>query len=161
MSDAFNKELEKNKGNYAPLSPISFIAWAANVYPERLAVVYGEQQQTWKETYTRCRQFASALVRLGVEYGDTVAIMAPNTPVMFEAHYGIPMAGAVINALNTRLDSVAIAFMLQHGGAKVLLVDREYKGVVSAALATLDEKPLLIDIADANLADLPPVGDLE
>lgn len=161
MSDAFNKELEKNKGNYAPLSPISFIAWAANVYPERLAVVYGEQQQTWKATYTRCRQFASALVRLGVEYGDTVAIMAPNTPVMFEAHYGIPMAGAVINALNTRLDSVAIAFMLQHGGAKVLLVDREYKGVVSAALATLDEKPLLIDIADANLADLPPVGDLE
>ena len=161
MSDAFNKELEKNKGNYAPLSQISFIAWAANVYPERLAVVYGEQQQTWKETYTRCRQFASALVRLGVEYGDTVAIMAPNTPVMFEAHYGIPMAGAVINALNTRLDSVAIAFMLQHGGAKVLLVDREYKGVVSAALATLDEKPLLIDIADANLADLPPVGDLE
>jgi fatty-acyl-CoA synthase len=161
MSDAFNKELEKNKGNYAPLSPISFIAWAANVYPERLAVVYGEQQQTWKETYTRCRQFASTLVRLGVEYGDTVAIMAPNTPVMFEAHYGIPMAGAVINALNTRLDSVAIAFMLQHGGAKVLLVDREYKGVVSAALATLDEKPLLIDIADANLADLPPVGDLE
>ena len=161
MSDAFNKELEKNKGNYAPLSPISFIAWAANVYPERLAVVYGEQQQTWKETYTRCRQFASALVRLGVEYGDTVAIMAPNTPVMFEAHYGIPMAGAVINALNTRLDSVAIAFMLQHGGAKVLLVDREYKGVVSAALATLDEKPLLIDIADANLADLPPAGDLE
>ena len=161
MSDAFNKELEKNKGNYAPLSPVSLIAWAANVYPDRLAVVYGEQQQTWKETYTRCRRFASALVRLGVEYGDTVAIMAPNTPVMFEAHYGIPMAGAVINALNTRLDSVAIAFMLQHGGAKVLLVDREYKGVVSAALATLDEKPLLIDIADANLADLPPVGDLE
>lgn len=161
MSDAFNKELEKNKGNYAPLSPVSLIAWAANVYPDRLAVVYGEQQQTWKETYTRCRRFASALVRLGVEYGDTVAIMAPNTPVMFEAHYGIPMAGAVINALNTRLDSATIAFMLQHGGAKVLLVDREYQGVVSAALATLDKKPLLIDIADANLADLPPVGDLE
>ena len=161
MSDAFNKELEKNKGNYAPLSPVSLIAWAANVYPDRLAVVYGEQQQTWKETYTRCRRFASALVRLGVEYGDTVAIMAPNTPVMFEAHYGIPMAGAVINALNTRLDSATIAFMLQHGGAKVLLVDREYQGVVSAALATLDEKPLLIDIADANLADLLPVGDLE
>ena len=161
MSDAFNKELEKNKGNYAPLSPVSLIPWAANVYPDRLAVVYGEQQQTWKETYTRCRRFASALVRLGVEYGDTVAIMAPNTPVMFEAHYGIPMAGAVINALNTRLDSATIAFMLQHGGAKVLLVDREYQGVVSAALATLDKKPLLIDIADANLADLPPVGDLE
>ncbi|MEJ6650244.1 MAG: acyl-CoA synthetase [Burkholderiales bacterium] len=161
MSDAFNKELEKNKGNYAPLSPVSLIAWAANVYPDRLAVVYGEQQQTWKETYTRCRRFASALVRLGVEYGDTVAIMAPNTPVMFEAHYGIPMAGAVINALNTRLDSATIAFMLQHGGAKVLLVDREYQGVVSAALATLDKKPLLIDIADANLADLPPAGDLE
>ncbi|MDA0830908.1 MAG: acyl-CoA synthetase [Proteobacteria bacterium] len=161
MREAFNKELEKNKGNYAPLSPVSLIAWAANVYPDRLAVVYGEQQQTWKETYTRCRRFASALVRLGVEYGDTVAIMAPNTPVMFEAHYGIPMAGAVINALNTRLDSATIAFMLQHGGAKVLLVDREYQGVVSAALATLDKKPLLIDIADANLADLPPVGDLE
>ena len=161
MHDAFNKELEKNKGNYASLSPISLIAWAADVYPERMAVVYGEQKQTWKETYTRCRKLASALVRLGVKQGDTVAIMAPNTPAMFEAHYGIPMAGAVINALNTRSDSGAIAFMLQHGCAKVFLVDREYHEVVSAALATLEQKPLLIDIADANLVDMPLLSDIE
>ncbi|MDA1332113.1 MAG: acyl-CoA synthetase [Proteobacteria bacterium] len=161
MRDAFNRELKKLKGNYASLSPISLMSWAADVYPDRLAVVYGGQKQTWKETYTRCRQFASALVRLGLEYGDTVAIMAPNTPAMFEAHFGIPMAGGIINALNTRLDSGAIAFMLQHGGAKVLLVDREYHAVVNAALSTLKQKPLLIDIADANFAELPPASDIE
>ena len=161
MHQSFNLELEKNKGNYSPLSPISLIAWASDVYPERLALVYGEHKQTWRKTYTRCRQFASALKQLNVGYGDTVAIMAPNIPAMFEAHYGIPMSGAVINALNTRLDAGAIAFMLGHGGAKVLLVDREYRAVVDEALTQLEKKPYLIDIVDSSLPDMEPLGKVE
>jgi fatty-acyl-CoA synthase len=161
MHESFNLELEKNQGNYSALSPTSLIAWASNVYPERVAVVYGERKQTWRETYTRCRQFASALKQIGVGYGDTVAIMAPNIPAMFEAHYGIPMLGAVINALNTRLDAATIAFMLEHGGAKVLLVDREYRTVINEALEKLDKKPYLIDIMDPSLPDLDPIAEVE
>lgn len=161
MHESFNLELEKNQGNYSALSPTSLIAWASNVYPERVAVVYGERKQTWREIYTRCRQFASALKQIGVGYGDTVAIMAPNIPAMFEAHYGIPMLGAVINALNTRLDAATIAFMLEHGGAKVLLVDREYRTVINEALEKLDKKPYLIDIMDPSLPDLDPIAEVE
>ncbi len=161
MHESFNHKLGKNTGNYASLSPISLIAWAADVYPDRSALVHANQSQTWAETYTRCRRFASALSQLGVKYGDTVAIMAPNTPAMFEAHYGIPMVGGVINALNTRLDASAIAFMLQHGEAKVLLVDREFTGVVSAALDLMEKRPVLIDIADINPPGLPSLGNLE
>ena len=161
MHEPFNLELEKNPGNYSPLSPTSLIAWASDVYPERVAVVYGERKQTWRETYTRCRQFASALEQIGVGYGDTVAIMAPNIPAMFEAHYGIPMLGAVINALNTRLDATTIAFMLEHGGAKVLLVDREYRAVINEALEKLTKKPYLIDIMDPSLPDLDPIAEVE
>ena len=161
MHEPFNLELEKNQGNYSPLSPTSLIAWASDVYPERVAVVYGERKLTWGETYSRCRQFASALKQLGVGYGDTVAIMAPNIPAMFEAHYGIPMLGAVINALNTRLDAATIAFMLEHGGAKVLLVDREYRAVINEALAKLEKKPYLIDIMDPNIPGAEPIAEIE
>ncbi|MBT7427550.1 MAG: acyl-CoA synthetase [Betaproteobacteria bacterium] len=161
MHESFNHQLGKNPGNYASLSPMSLIAWAADVYPDRCALVHANQSQSWAETYTRCRRFASALSQLGVKYGDTVAIMAPNTPAMFEAHYGIPMVGGVINALNTRLDASAIAFMLQHGEAKVLLVDREFNGVVSAALDLMEKRPVLIDIADINLPGLPSIANLE
>ena len=161
MHESFNHQLGKNLGNYASLSPMSLIAWAADVYPDRCALVHANQSQSWAETYTRCRRFASALSQLGVKYGDTVAIMAPNTPAMFEAHYGIPMVGGVINALNTRLDASAIAFMLQHGEAKVLLVDREFTSVVNAALDLMDKSPILIDIADINLPDLPSISNLE
>jgi len=161
MHEPFNLELEKNQGNYSPLSPTSLIAWASDVYPDRVAVVYGERRLTWRETYSRCRQLASALKQLGVGYGDTVAIMAPNIPAMFEAHYGIPMLGAVINALNTRLDATTIAFMLEHGGAKVLLVDREYRAVINEALAKLEKKPYLIDIMDPNIPGAEPIAEIE
>ena len=110
--------LEKNAANFVPLSPLSYIERAARVYPEALAVIYGERRQTWRETYSRSRRLASALVAHGVGIGDTVAVMLPNVPAMFEAHFGVPMSGAVLNTLNTRLDAEAIAFMLQHGEAK-------------------------------------------
>ncbi len=161
MHEPFNLELEKNPGNYSPLSPTSLISWASDVYPDRVAVVYGERKLTWRETYSRCRQLASALKQLGVGYGDTVAIMAPNIPAMFEAHYGIPMLGAVINALNTRLDATTIAFMLEHGGAKVLLVDREYRAVINEALEKLEKKPYLIDIMDPNIPGAEPIAEIE
>ncbi|HET6306793.1 MAG TPA: acyl-CoA synthetase [Rhodopila sp.] len=141
-------ELAKNQANYAPLTPLSFIERAAYVYPDRVAVVYGTQRWTWAQTYARCRRLASALSRRGIGKNDTVAVMAPNTPPMYEAAFGVPMCGAVLNTLNTRLDAEAIAFQLRHGGARALLVDREFAPVVAAALALLEEKPLVIDIAD-------------
>ncbi len=153
--------LEKNPANYVPLSPISFLRRAAEVYPERLAVVHGHRRHTWRQIYTRCRRLASALRRRGVGPGDTVAIIAPNVPAMFEAHYGIPMTGAVINALNTRLDPGSIAFMLQHGEAKVLLTDRELSGTVSKALQMLERRPLVIDIDDPLASGGELFGEME
>ena len=141
-------ELPKNQANYAPLTPLTFIERAAYVYPDRLSVVYGAQRWTWKQTYARCRRLASALSRRGIGKNDTVAVMAPNTPPMYEAAFGVPMCGAVLNTLNTRLDAEAIAFQLRHGGAKALITDREFSPVVAAALALLDDKPLVIDIDD-------------
>ncbi len=155
----FDSGLGKNQGNFAPLSPLSFIAWAADVYPDRPAVIYGDVQRSWAQTYRRCRRLASALVQRGVGAGDTVAVMAPNTPAMFEAHYGIPMTGAVINALNTRLDTKAIAFMLSHGQAKVLITDTEFSAVIGPALELLDRPPLVIDVDDIAGGDR--VGEME
>ena len=122
----YEHNLGRNSANYAPLTPLSFIERAAYVYPQRLAVVYGEQRYTWKETYARARRLASALAKRGIRRGDTVAVMLPNTPPMYEAHFGVPMCGGVLNALNTRLDGEAIAFMLKHGEAKLLIADEEY-----------------------------------
>ena len=143
--------LEKNAANFVALSPLSYIERAAHVYPEAVAVIYGERRQTWRETYARSRRLASALVARGIVAGDTVAVMLPNVPAMFEAHFGVPMSGAVLNTLNTRLDAEAIAFMLQHGEAKVLLTDREFSGVVEKALALLgDRAPFVIEVEDAT-----------
>jgi fatty-acyl-CoA synthase len=153
--------LEKNPANYVPLSPLSFLRRAADVYPERLAVIHGDQGHTWRQIYARCRRLASALQRRGVEAGDTVAVIAPNVPAMFEAHYGIPMTGAVINALNTRLDPGSVAFMLEHGEAKVLLTDRELSGTVSKALQLLEQPPLVIDIDDPLAAGGELLGEME
>jgi fatty-acyl-CoA synthase len=153
--------LDKNPANYVPLSPLSFLRRAAEVYPERLAVIHGDQRYTWRDTYGRCRRLASALRRSGVGPGDAVAIIAPNTPAMFEAHYGIPMTGAVINALNTRLDPASVAFMLRHGQAKVLLTDRELSGTVSKALRILEEPPLVIDIDDPLASGGELLGEME
>src|SRR5206468_11132882 len=108
----------------------------------------GERRYTWGQTYARCRRLASALARAGIGAGDTVAVMAANTPEMFECHFGVPMAGAVLNALNTRLDAEAIAFMLEHGEAKVLIADREFSGTVGRSLAALKAKPFVIDVDD-------------
>lgn len=147
-NSAYLLGLDKNHANYAPLTPLTFIERAAYVYPDRLAVVHGAERYTWKETYARCRRLASALARRGIGRNDTVAVIAPNTPPMYEAHFGIPMIGAVLNTLNTRLDPPTIAFMLRHGGARVLITDREFSPAVEQALALLDEKPLVIDIDD-------------
>ena len=142
--------LDKNAANFVPLSPLSYLERAAAVYPQRLALVHGALRQTWAQTFERCRRLASALQRRGVGQGDTVAAMLPNVPAMFEAHFGVPAAGAVLNTLNTRLDAESIAFMLQHGEAKVLLTDREFAGVIGKALALLGEQcPLVIEVEDA------------
>ena len=149
QSNHYDIGLEKNAANFVALSPLSYIERAAHVYPEALAVIYGERRQTWRETYSRSCRLASALAAHGVGRGDTVAVMLPNVPAMFEAHFGVPMSGAVLNTLNTRLDAEAIAFMLQHGEAKVLLTDREFSGIVEKALALLGEKaPFVIEVED-------------
>ena len=140
--------LDKNAANYVPLTPIGFLLRSTAVYPNRLAVAYGERRYRWRETLERCRRLASALAARGVGRGDTVAVMAPNIPEAFEVHFGVPMAGAVLNALNIRLDPATIGFILAHGEAKVLITDTEFAPVVAEAVAQLDKKPLVIDIAD-------------
>ncbi|CAN5178859.1 acyl-CoA synthetase [soil metagenome] len=154
----FDTDLDRNPANFVPLSPLSFIERVAAVHPTRDAVRYGTQRRNWSETFARCRRLASALRARGIGRGDTVAAMLPNVPAMFEAHYGVPATGSVLNALNTRLDADSIAFMLAHGGAKVLLVDREYAGVLSRALATLGEnRPLVVVVEDPSA----PAGALD
>src|SRR5215813_1626993 len=141
--------LDKNAANYVPLTPIGFLLRSAAVYPNRLAVVHGDRRYSWREALEGCRRLASALAARGVGRGDTVALMAPNIPEAFEAHFGVPMAGAVLNALNIRLDPDTVAFILRHGEAKVLIADSEFAPVVGQALARLERKPVVIDIVDA------------
>jgi len=147
-ANSYDLGLGRNSANYVALSPLSFLRRTAAVYPDRLSVIHGSFRTTWRETYVRSRRLASALAGRGVGRGDTVAVIAPNIPAMFEAHFGVPMVGAVLNALNTRLDAAAIAFMLEHGGAKVLICDRELSDVVGKALRMLERPPLVIDIDD-------------
>jgi fatty-acyl-CoA synthase len=153
--------LEKNAANYTPLTPLSLLARTAHVYPARTAVIHGERTLTWAEVYERCRRFASALSRRGIGMGDTVAAMLPNVPAMYDAHFGVAMAGAVLNTLNTRLDADAIAFMLQHGEAKVLLTDREFSPVVEQALKRVPQRPFVIDVDDALYDGGVRLGDAE
>ena len=152
MSNIYEHGLDKNAANFSPITPISFIERAATIYPNKVAVAHGNLKRTWSETYARTRQLASALIKAGVGVGDTVAVMLPNTPPMVEAHFGVPMVGAVLNSLNTRLDPEAIAFMLNHGEAKVVIVDPEFSGVMKKALAMVQaESPrdiLVIDVID-------------
>src|SRR5436853_5780369 len=126
--------LDKNAANYVPLSPIGFLLRSAAVYPNRIAVIHGPQRYTWKEALERCRRLASALAKRGIGRGDTVAVMAPNVPALFEAHFGVPMTGAVLNALNIRLDADTIAFILKHGEAKALITDGQFAPVIPRAL---------------------------
>ncbi|WP_460481573.1 acyl-CoA synthetase [Comamonas humi] len=150
MTALYDTHLDRNPANHEPLTPLAFIRRAAEVYPQRPAIVYGELRQTWLQTYERAKRLASALNQRGIGLNDTVAVMLPNTPPMVEAHFGVPMAGAVLNALNTRLDAETIAFMLDHGEAKALIVDPEFSGVVARALPLRKaQTPLLvIDVED-------------
>ena len=150
MSNIFEKSLDRNAANFTPITPLLFLERSAEVYPDRLAIIHGNFRQTWQQTYERCRRLASALQKHGIGLGDTVAVMLPNIPAMVEVHFGIPMSGAVLNALNTRLDAESIAFMLNHGEAKVVLVDPEFSGVMKKALeiAQLESgrKILVVDV---------------
>jgi len=150
MTSIFEQDLPRNAANFAPMTPLSFLERTAEVYPQRTAVVHGSLRRTWAELYARCRQLASALQARGIGKGDTVAVMLPNTPPMVEAHFGIPMAGAVLNALNTRLDGETIAFMLDHGEAKAVIVDPEFAPVMKKALALRKAGTalLVIDVED-------------
>ena len=156
-------DLPKNAANFVPLSPVTFLGRAAAVHPDRLAVVHGPHRATWRETAERCRRFASALAACGVGRGDVVAVMAPNTPPTFEAHFAVPMLGAVLSALNVRLDAETIAYILAHGEAKVLVTDREFSATVEAALALLPaaERPFVIDIDDPLAPPGKLLGDIE
>ncbi|MBM3535628.1 MAG: acyl-CoA synthetase [Alphaproteobacteria bacterium] len=148
MTSPYDTDLDKNPANYVPLSPLGFLERAASVFPKRLSVVHGKARFTWAETYARCRRLVSALKKRGIGKGDTVAIMAPNVPAMVEAHFGVPMTGAALNALNYRLDAATIAFILEHGEAKALITDTEFSAVIKEALRLLGRKLLVIDIAD-------------
>src|SRR3954449_7832045 len=158
----YNIGLDKTPANYVPLTPLSFLARSAAVYPDQISTVYENRIFTWAQTYQRCRRFASYLAGRGIGHGDTVAAMLPNIPAMNELHFAVPMAGAVLNALNIRLDAPSIAFQLDHGGAKIILVDPEFCGVISEALTLMKgPRPFVIDVDDAAFAAGKPIGELE
>jgi len=144
----YDSDLDRNPANFQPLTPISFLARAASVFPTQIAIVHGDLRRDYAQFYARSRRLASALAARGIKRGDTVSVMLANTPAMLECHYGAPMTGAVLNTLNTRLDAAVLAFTLDHADAKVLIVDREYSAVMKAALALASVKPLLIGYDD-------------
>lgn len=144
----YEQNLDQNSANYAHLTPLSFIERSASVYPNKVSIIHGKTQFTWSQTYNRCCQLASALQKLGVGKGDTVSFMGANSPETFEAHFGVPMIGAVLNALNVRLDAKAIAFIIEHAETKVLFTDKEYSQTIRDALEIVTDKPVVIDIND-------------
>ena len=160
-ASAYSRGLDKNAANHLPLTPTQFLARNAEVYPDRTAIIHGSFRQTWRATRDRCHRLASALVKLGVLPLDTVAIIAPNTPAMLEAHLGVPLSGAVLNAINCRLDAEGVAFILRHGECKVLLVDREFSALAARALAMLPAPPRVIDINDLEAPPGSPIGELD
>ncbi|HWY73404.1 MAG TPA: AMP-binding protein, partial [Burkholderiaceae bacterium] len=161
-SSPYDIGLDRNQANFVPLSPLSFIERTAGVYPDRIALIHGAIRQTWAQTYRRCRRLGSALAARGIGRGDTVAAMLPNVPAMFEAHFGVAMCGSVLNTLNTRLDSETIAFMLRHGGARLLLSDREYSPVLEKALALLEtERPEVIEVRDPQAPGGSELGQID
>ncbi len=145
---SYERDLDRNPANFQPLTPLSFLERAAQVFPDRLAIAHGSLRRNYRDFYARSKKLASALAKRGVVRGDTVSAMLANTPAMLECHYGAPMCGAVLNTLNTRLDAAALAFMLDHGEAKVLIVDREFSGVMAEALKLAKVKPLVVDYDD-------------
>ena len=159
--DKYEQGLGKNTANFTPLTPLSFIERTARVFPEHTAVVHGDTKRSWIETYQRCIKLASALNRRGIKKGDTVAIMLPNVPAALEAHFGVPMCGAVLNALNIRLDAKTIAFILDHGEAEALLTDKEFAPIIKKALSLCKNKPLVVDVDDALAPDGEFLGEIE
>ena len=153
--------LDRNAANHAPLTPLSFLARTSAVYPDRTAIVHGTLRRSYRELNERCRRLASALERRGIRPGDTVAAMLPNTPAMLEAHHGVPMAGAVLNALNTRLDAAALAFILQHGEAKALITDTELAPVMREAVRLAGRPLLVIDVDDPEGPGGERIGEIE
>ena len=159
---SFNQLLEKNAANYVPLSPLSFIKRAAIVYPDRAAVIYENETYTWYQTYGRCCQLASVLKAFAISRGDTVSVMLPNIPAMYEAHFGVPMVGAVLNAINTRLDAKAIAFIFNHSRTKLLVMDSEYTDVIEQALLLVEgTKPIIINVSDPHYGKGKPINDFD
>mgnify|MGYP003321803777 FL=1 len=154
MTDMYNTNLDKNHANFTPLSPLSFLQRSAEVYPNRQSIVHGSKSYTWSDTFKRSKQLASALTKKGVGKGDTVAVLCFNTPEIYEAHYGIPMIGAIINTINIRLDVDTISYILEHGEAKVVITDNELSPTMKEVLNKIKTKPLVIDIDD-ELANHP------
>ena len=161
--NSYETNLNKNKANFVPLTPLSFLSRVKDIYPNYEAIIYEGRKYTWKDVYKRCVKFASALSKIGVKKGDTVSFLAFNTPEIFEAHYSVPMSGAVLNTINIRLDAKTILYILEHSEAKVLVVDRQLHVEVTKALSSLNKKITIIDINDkyADQSKLKKIGDLE
>jgi len=159
----YNQYLDKNNANFVPLTPLSFLERAKDIYPNYEALVYENRNYTWSQVYERCIRFASALEKIGIGEGDTVSVMAFNTPEIFEAHYSVPMTGAILNTINIRLDAKTVSYILDHSEAKVLIVDRQLHPVIEKALTTVQKKPIIIDIQDdfADQSLLKKIGDKE
>jgi len=157
-SSIYAEGLDRGPANFLPLTPLRFLDRTADVFPKRTAIVYGDFRQSWATTRERCYRLASALVMRGIARGDTVSILSPNTPAMLEAHFGVPLSGAVLNAINWRLDADGINFILRHGESKLLLVDREFGTLARKAVAGLERPPVLIDINDLSAPEGPAVG---
>jgi len=161
-SDIYDLDLPKNPANYRPLTPLTFLERAADVYPDHIAIIHGALRRTYRDFHARSKKLASALAKRGIGRGDTVAVLLANTPAMLECHYGVPMTGAVLNTLNTRLDAAIISFSLDHGEAKVVIVDREFSKIMKAALQTCKAKPLVIDYDDPEFeGEGERIGSLE
>ncbi len=158
---AYSVGLDKTAANHAALTPLGFLARTASVHPDRTAVIHGAVRRTWRETDRRCRRLADAIRSCGIGKGDTVAVLAPNVPAILEAHFGVPMAGAVLNTINTRLDADSIAYILDHGEAKMLIVDRELSEVAARALETARADPRVIDIDDPAAEAGRPIGETD
>ena len=159
----YEQNLDKNKANFVPLTPLSFLERAKDIYPNYEALIYEDKKFTWKEIYKRCIKFASALEKIGIGEGDTVSVMAFNTPEIFEAHYSVPMTGAILNTINTRLDAKTVAYIIDHSEAKVLIVDRQLHSVIEKALTQTKIKPIIIDVQDdyADQSLLKKIGEKE
>ena len=155
----YDQDLDTNAANFTPLSPISMMRRVASIYPDKAAVVYGERRLTWGEIYTRCVNVATALTRRGIARGETVAVLSANLPEMFEVHFAVPMTGAVLNAINMRLDAKSVAFILEHGEAKLLLVDKEFGPLAEQALDQMASPPAVIHIEDATYTGGKLIGD--